>query len=131
MTDSYNQDNINLRDGSPVTVQTTGIAPVLILLDALTGDGQTLTVRLWGGGSDPAAVSVNNYVVDTGAVVVFTRDGGAGAMSTGPVALIPFGAFPLLAFAFADVAGQTRCQLSITAPAGLYNHHLQVSKIRF
>lgn len=132
MTAQYEQDNINLRDGDPITVQTTGVVPVIILLDTLTGDGQTLSVRLWGAGSNPASVSANNYVVDTGAVVVFTRDGGAGAMSTGPITTIPFGAAPLLAFAFSDaVPGQTQCQLSITAPFGLYNNHLQVSKIRF
>ena len=131
MTVQYEQDNINLRDGDPITVQTTGIDPVLILLDTLTGDGQTLSVRLWGAGSNPASVSANNYVVDGGAVAVFTRDGGAGALSTGPITTIPFGAFPLLAFVFLDVAGQTQCQLRITAPFGLYNNHLQVSKIRF
>lgn len=132
MTAQYEQDNINLRDGDPITVQTTGVGTVFILLDTLTGDGQTLSVRLWGAGSDPTDVSTNNYVVNTGAVAVFTRDNGVGALSTGPIALIPFGVAPLLAFVFSDaVPGETQCQLSITSPFGLYNNHLQVSKIRF
>ncbi len=145
MTLQYDQNNINLRDAAPVNRQTPDATPVVVLLDSLTADGQTLVVNLYGGGSNPADPNTDHYVVALSvappaapAVAVFTRFGGAGAF-TGPaggaigVLGAGFGAAILLVFGFTDVAatGETLCQLTITGPAIPFNHQLRVTKIRF
>ena len=132
MTLQYDQSNINLRDAEPVNVQTPDGAVVDVVLDVLTADGQTLVVDAFGGGSDPADVNTNNYVVLTGAAV-FTRDGATGFRQPGPFVTSNFGVVPTLTFEVNDVVGVgTQCILRIT-PGGVtaYNHRLKVSKIRF
>ncbi len=133
MTLQYDQDNINLRDGIPISVLTPDITPVLVTLDVLTGDGQSLTVQLYGGGSAPGALTLNNYNVDIGAGATFIREAGAGLVTAGPLALIQVGGPVVLTYVLDDVTtpGSTICQLSIVGPAFDYAHRLKVSKIRF
>ncbi len=136
MTDSYNQQDINLRDASPITVNTPDATPVSFLIDTLTADGQSLAVDLYGGGSDPLLPTTNNYVVVTG-VAIFTREAGAGTVQPGAIATIPVGAFPVtLTFTVNDLGppdNLTQCFLTITpfAASPAYNHQLKISKIRF
>ncbi len=135
MTDSYNQENINLRDAAPISVQTPDGAAVSFLIDTLTADGQVLIVDMYGGGADadPTLVTTNTYSVLTGSAS-FGRAGGAGAVVPA-IALAPAGVVPALTFTVIDVlvpAPATQCFLTIT-PGGVtpYNHRLKVSKIRF
>lgn len=142
MTDSYNQDNINLRDASPITVSTVdAVTAVVVQLDVLTGNGQSLAVKLFGGGSapvsagNPGGVNTANYSLTTGDAI-FTREAGVGLV-TGPGPLVianATGLPPIITFTFVDdaAAGTTTCQITIlSAVAALYNHRLKVSKIRF
>ena len=123
MTDSYNQDNINLRDASPISVQTTDVTPLLVSLGALTADGESLTVSIYGGGSDPADLAATNYNMT--ARVTFIREAGVVSVGAGDIATAGAGA----TFSFA-VDGDT-CQLEITGPATTVNHRLKVSTIGF
>jgi hypothetical protein len=137
MTLQYDQDNINLRDAAPISVTTPDIVPVLVTLDVLTENGQTLLVSMYGGGSapisagNPGGVNTNNYSVAT-ADAVFTREGGVG-LGVGAVAVVNFaGTPPALTFVIDDVTipGSTICQLSIVGPAFEYVNRLKISKIR-
>ena len=134
MTLQYDQNNINLRDASPVTVTTPDAAPIGVILDTLTEDGQTLVVDMFGGGSDPLDPTTNNYTVLTG-VAVFTRVAGAGAVQPGAVVIVPVGAVPTLTFIVIDLGAPdnlTQCILLITPGAvNPFANHLKISKIRF
>ena len=123
MTDSYNQDNINLRDASPISVQTTDITPLLVSLGALTADGDSLTVNIYGGGSAPDDIVGTSYSMVARAT--FVRD--AGVVVVGAVSISIDGAGATFGFA---VDGDI-CQLSITGPAVTVNHRLKVSTIGF
>ena len=135
MTDSYNQGDINLLDGSPISVQTPDVTPLVIQLGAID-DGGRLTVTIMGGESDadPLLVSTNNYVVLSGDVI-FTRAGGAGIVTPagGAIVIIPFNLVPVLAFTIFDnvATGLSDCQLTITGPATPYDHRLKFSAIQF
>jgi hypothetical protein len=134
MTLQYDQNNINLRDAAPVTVTTPDLAPIGVILDTLTADGQTLVVDMFGGGSDPADPTTNNYAVLTG-VAVFTRVAGVGAVQPGVVATVPVGAVPILTFIVIDLPAPdnlTQCILLITpGVVNPFSNHLKLSKIRF
>lgn len=139
MTLQYDQDNINLRDASPISVNTPDITPVLVTLDVLTGNGQSLAVNLFGGGSapvsagNPGGVNANNYSLTTGDAI-FTREAGVGALVPAGIVVLNFTGVPaVLTFLVDDVTtpGSTICQLSIVGPAFEYAHRLKVSKIRF
>jgi hypothetical protein len=130
MTDSYNQQNINLGESRPVVVTTPDATAVLVTLGVIT-DGQSLNVVMDGGGSAPGALAANQYTIDIGASATFVREAGAGAVSAGPLALIQAGGPVLLAFALVDTATETTCQLSITGPAFPYAHNLRFSAVQF
>jgi hypothetical protein len=133
MTDSYNQGDINLLDGSPISVQTPDATPLIIQLGAIA-DGGSLSVDMIGGGShgDPLLVSANNYVVLTGDVI-FTRAGGVGVVTPagGPVVIAPLGLVPVLTFTIVNFPAESACQLTIVGPAAPYNHRLKYSAIQF
>ncbi len=139
MTLQYDQDNINLRDAAPISVSTPDATPVLVTLDVLTGNGQSLAVNLFGGGSapisppNPGGVNAINYSLTTGDAI-FTREAGVGAVIPAAIVVLNFTGFPAtFAFLVDDVTtpGSTICQLSITGLAFEYTHRLKVSKIRF
>lgn len=130
MTLQYDQNNINLQQATPIVVTTPDATPVLITLGTISDD-QSLTVAIEGGGSDPAAVTTNNYVVNTGGVATFTRTGGTGVATGGPFVLISAGAVVTLAFAIVDGATTSTCQLSITGPANPYDHNLRAITVQF
>ena len=130
MTDSYNQSGINLQPFTPIVVTTPDITAVLVTLGTIV-DGQSLNVTLEGGGSNPADPNTDNYTVDIGAVATFTRFGGTGAGTLGPIALLQAGGPVVLAFAFVDTATETTCQLSITGIATPYNHNLRFTSVKF
>ena len=123
MTDSYNQDNINLRDASPISVQTTDITPIRVSLGALTADGETLTVNIYGGGSAPDDLAATSYTMAVRGT--FVREAGVVAASAANFAVDGAGATFSL-----EVDGDT-CQLEITGPAVTVNHRLKVSTIGF
>lgn len=133
MTDSYNQGDINLLEGSPISVQTPDITPLIIQLGAIE-DGGRLTVDMIGGGSnaDPLLVTTDNYAVLTG-TVIFTRAGGVGTVTLagGVIAIVSFGIFPLLTFTIDDNPTLSSCELTIVGPAFPYDHRLKFSSILF
>ena len=133
MTDSYNQGDINLLDGSPISVQTPDATPLVIQLGAIA-DGGRLTVDMIGGGSDadPLLVSTNNYAV-LSADVIFTRAGAAGVVTPagGPISILPLGLVPLLTFTITDGPLLTTCELTIVGPLTPYDHRLKFSAIQF
>lgn len=133
MTLQYDQSNINLRDAAPINVTTPDGVFVDVLLDTLTADGQMLEVDFFGTGSDPAALTLNNYAV-VSMVAIFTREAGVGAVPTLSIALATAGVFPVFTFIANDLPAPdnlTQCILRIT-PGGLtpYNNRLKVSRIR-
>ena len=125
MTEQYAFDAINMRGIQPINRTTPDATPLLVLLDSLTGDGQSLTVFINGGGSDPAAPDVNNYVVT--AQTTFTRDAGVVSIGTPSISVTVAGAAVAFAFTFAG----DLCQLSITGPAFPYNHRLSTNLTRY
>lgn len=137
MTEQYNQSDINLLDASPLSFSTPDDSPVSILIDTLTGDGQSLVVNLTGGGSDPSAVNTNDYLLGAGvAGGIFTREAGVGFIQPGALTLITNGLAFAASLTFVDLPAPilaTQCFLTITPPGGapLYNHRFKVSKIRF
>lgn len=132
MTEQYAQPGINQLDAEPIAVQTTSITAITEILGALE-DGQSLTVRIFGGGSAPGALAANNYVVNS-AQVTFVREAGVGSLTPFSVPVLSQVGGPVaLSFVVDDVSvpGQTICRLSIGGPAFPYDHRLKVSKIQF
>lgn len=137
MTQQYEQPDINLLDASPLVFSTPDDSPVSVLIDVLTEDGQSLVVNLYGGGSDPAAVNTNDYLINAGVSGgIFTRESGAGLVQPGVISLITNGEVFTATLTFIDRPApdlDTQCFLTITPAPGspLYNHSFKVSKIRF
>ena len=137
MTEQYSQSDINLLDGSPLVFSTPDDSPVSVLIDTLTGDGQSLIVNLYGGGSDPSAVNTNDYLINAGVSGgIFTREAGVGFVQPGVLSLITNGFAFTAALTFVDLPAPdlvTQCFLTITPALGspLYNHRFKVNKIRF
>jgi len=132
MTEQYGQSGINPLDAEPIAVQTTDITAITQTLGVLE-DGQSLTVRIFGGGSASAAQVLNNYVVGE-ARVTFVREAGVGSLTPFSVPVLSQVGGPVaLSFVVDDVSvpGQTICRLSIAGPAFDYDHRLKVSKIQF
>ncbi len=136
MTEQYGNDNINLRDADPISVDTPEGSVTRVLLDTLTADGQSLTANIYGGGSAQDTPGTNKYVIDGLASATFAREGGVGSFVPAlPIGLEATGAFPTMVFAITDdpIAGTTLCELVITAPLGfgVYNNRFKVSKLRY
>lgn len=131
MTAQYTQTDINLRDASPINVDTDSAVAVNFVMDLLTANEQFLGVVLYGSGGDPADAA-NRYSVNPLAVATFVRTAGAGAVTTPGITLSSAGTVPTLAFVATDVAAGTQCVLRITPGAATaYVNRLKVSKIRF
>jgi len=132
MTDSYNQNNINLGESTPLVVTTPDITPVLVTLGTIV-DGQTLNIALVGGGSAPGALAANHYAVNILKNATFVREAGVSAVAGGAVALIQAGGPVVLTFVLDDVTtpGVTICQLSIVGPAFAYAHNLRYNSVQF
>ncbi len=137
MTLQYDQPDINLLDGSPLSFSTPDDSPVSVLIDVLTEDGQSLVVNLYGGGSDPAAVNTNDYLINAGVSGgIFTRESGVGFVQPGVISLITNGFAFTAALTFVDLPAPdlvTQCFLTITPPPGVSMdvHRFKLSKTRF
>lgn len=131
MTLQYDQSNINLLDGRPISLQTPDATVVNTQVGAIR-DGEVLVATLFGGGADAdeSLITTNNYNVITG-VGTFTRVAGTGAVQPGPIVLVAVGAAIVLSFTVADTATQTICNLTFNGPAFPYNHRLKVSTVTF
>lgn len=125
MTEQYNQGAINQVGTTPIAELTLDATPVDNILGSLTEDGQSLTILFYGGGSDPADVSTNNYTVV--GFTTFTRDGGVVSIGTPTIALSATGVGPTYTF----VATGDDCILRITGPAFPYNHRADVLRFSY
>lgn len=125
MTEQYAQESINRVDTSPFALQTPDATPVDLILGSLTEDGTSLTVVVYGGGSDPAAVSVNNY--STASFTTFTRAAGVVSAGTPSIALPTTGVGPALAMVGVGI----NAVLRITGPAFPYNHRFDVLRFTY
>ena len=63
MTSQYGQQDINLRDGEPISITTQAAAVTNYPIFDLTENGSRGFVSVIGGGSDRATPGVNNYTL--------------------------------------------------------------------
>ena len=132
MTLQYNQDDINLRDVTPVSLTTIGDTPATFLLGEIS-DGATLNVTMFGGGSAPSDPSAFNWVNLTPANGVFTREAGTGQITPGgPLLLSVIGVAIVVSYTLIDTPLVTQCFVTVAPPAlfaETMNHRMQVSRI--
>ena len=132
MTLQYNQDDINLRDAIPVSLTTIGDAPASSLLGEI-GDGRTLNVTMFGGGSAPSAPNTFNWVNLTPGNGVFTREAGIGQITPGgPLLLSIIGVLVVVSYSVIDTPLVTQCIITVAPPAlfaETMNHRMKVSRI--
>ena len=126
MTDQYQQENINLLDGDPVTFSTQGVTPLAVTIDQLTVDGEALMVQMFGGGVDPSSVLANNYTCLFR--VMYTRAAGVVSATSVRDNIVSTGS--LVGIAAVGVGDECRFTLT-TGLASPYLHRWKVSKIRF
>lgn len=131
MTDSYNQDSINLREATPISIQNVDVTPIVFQLGAI-GNGDTLVVNFWGGGSqaDGTLITLNHYLIET-FVGIFTRVADVGNVDSTITLVNAVGAVPALSLTFDDGPVSTLCRLTITGPATPFNNRLQFSAVQF
>ena len=133
MTDQYEQSNVNLRDGIPVSLTTIGDTPSSFLLGELS-DGGTLDVTVFGGGSAPSAPSAFNWVNLTPGNGIFTRESGVGQVTPAAILLSIIGVAIAVDFSVVDLPLVTQCFITVRPPAlfaEVMNHRMKVSKIQF
>jgi hypothetical protein len=118
MTEQYGRSTINAAPYTPIALTTPNAVPVDTVLGNLTRDGQMMNVLFFGGGSDPAALAVNNYI--SFGIAAFTREAGIVSDNGPTIAVNVNGA----AVAYALVGVGDDVVLRITGPAFPYNHNV-------
>lgn len=132
MTKQYNQDDINLRDATPISLTTVADAPASFLLGEI-GDGGMLNMSLFGGGSVPSAPSTFNWVNLTPGNGIFTREGGVGQVTPAVLLLSIIGVAIVVSLSVVDTPLVTQCLITVAPPFGFpetMNHRMMVSKIQ-
>jgi len=133
MTLQYDQSDVNIRDGVPVNLTTTGDVPESFLLGEIA-DGGTLNATMFGGGSAPSAPNTFSWVNLTPSNGVFTREGGVGQITPGgPLLLSIVGVAMVVEYTIVDTPLVTQCFITVTPPAlfaEVMNHRMKVSTIQ-
>ncbi len=133
MTRQYDQSDINIRDGVPVNLTTTGDVPASFLLGELS-DGGTLNVTVFGGGSVPTAPNTFNWVNLTPGDCIFTREAGVGQATPAAMLLSIIGVAIAVGFSVVDTPLVTQCFITVTPPAlfaEVMNHRMKISSIQY